>query len=204
MNNKNLIKRKYVYTQSPQYYEIPGCSCGNQNIQWSEYENMMWCEKCQKDFKPEHYGVFDSPIPLGICNMLNVSFDRIHLETEEIEIFMEGNYITAIDLNKHSIQNLISFQLYFNNFENKINMTGFLKDNTIIFNELNKMSENYQYKLLLGFYDNKIRKWNITAIKQNKKLHFEFKTKENEIEFKSWLLSHELKGQKTKQVKQKI
>ena len=59
------VKRKWVYIQQPRVYEIDGCDCGNNNCQWSEYVDKLWCEKCQKDFEPKHWGVFTGPIGLG-------------------------------------------------------------------------------------------------------------------------------------------
>ena len=54
-----------------------------------ELENQIWCEKCQKDFTPEHGGVFDGPIFVEICNMMGISFDRFNLKTNKIE---KSNY----------------------------------------------------------------------------------------------------------------
>jgi hypothetical protein len=84
---QELVKRKWVYIAAPSVYEIAPCSCGNHETQWSEYEGHLWCDKCQKDFIPEHGGIFDGPIGLMTCEMLGISFDRFNLETQEIEPF---------------------------------------------------------------------------------------------------------------------
>lgn len=82
-----LEKRTWCYAQSPAVYEISPCECGNGDTQWSEFKGHLWCAKCEKDFIPKHNGVFDGPIPVAVCGMLGISFDRINLETNEIEKF---------------------------------------------------------------------------------------------------------------------
>lgn len=74
-------RRKWAYCMWPSTYQIPPCACGNVNIQWSEWEKHVWCDVCKKDFIPEHNGVFDGPIPLGLANMLGIRFDRYDLKT---------------------------------------------------------------------------------------------------------------------------
>jgi len=87
MSETVLEKRKWVYVQAPNVYGIAPCSCGNTETQWSEYKDHLWCDKCQKDFIPEHGGVFDGPILVHTCGLLGMCFDRINLETNEIEKF---------------------------------------------------------------------------------------------------------------------
>lgn len=77
-------KRAWCYVQQPSRYDVAPCDCGNHETQWSEWKDHLWCDKCQKDFIPEHYGIFDGPIPAGVAQMLGISFDRINLETMEI------------------------------------------------------------------------------------------------------------------------
>lgn len=85
--NNTLEKRTHVYVQRPAEYEMAGCECGNNDPEWSEYKGHLWCNKCQKDFQPTHGGVFDGPIAVNVCAMLGLSFDRINLETKELEPF---------------------------------------------------------------------------------------------------------------------
>lgn len=80
-------KRKWCYVMPPSAYEIAPCACGNGDTQWSEFKGRLWCSKCEIDFVPEHGGVFDGPIPAATCGLLGMSFDRINLETNEIEPF---------------------------------------------------------------------------------------------------------------------
>ena len=89
-----LPRRKWVYIRFPSAYEIAPCSCGNVDTEWSEFEKHIWCEECQKDFIPEHNGIFDGPIPFLAAEMLGISFDRINLETKQIEkCSIEGDKI---------------------------------------------------------------------------------------------------------------
>lgn len=98
IEKENLIKRKNVYLQQPRSYEMSGCKCGNCDTQWSEYQEHLWCEKCQIDFKPEHGGVFDGPIGIGLASLLGVYFHRLNLETNEVEAFIsKGYYVKAIN-----------------------------------------------------------------------------------------------------------
>jgi hypothetical protein len=78
------IKREWCYTQSPQVYEIAPCTCGNTDIQWSEWKKHCWCDKCQIDFIPEHNGIFDGPIPLHLCELMGIRFDRYYFNEDKI------------------------------------------------------------------------------------------------------------------------
>lgn len=82
-----LPKRTWHYVQSPKIFEVSPCSCGNVDTEWSEYKDHLWCDKCQKDFVPEHHGLFDGPIMVKLCQLLGISFDRINLETGHYEQF---------------------------------------------------------------------------------------------------------------------
>ena len=80
-----LVKRTYVYIERPRVFEISGCSCGNNDPEWSEYNGHLWCPKCEKDFEPKHGGVFDGPICVNLCELLGIYFDTLDLETGEIK-----------------------------------------------------------------------------------------------------------------------
>lgn len=82
-----LERRTWHYVQSPSVYCIAPCACGNDDTQWSEFKDRLWCAKCEIDFVPEHYGIFDGPIPVATSALLGISFDRVNLETSEIEPF---------------------------------------------------------------------------------------------------------------------
>lgn len=85
--NNPLEKRTNVYVNRPKDYEISGCSCGNNDPEWSEYKGHLWCDKCQKDFKPECGGVFDGPICVNLCKMFGISFNQINIKTQQLEPF---------------------------------------------------------------------------------------------------------------------
>lgn len=82
-----LVKRKWCYLRPPKIFGIPPCKCGNRKIQWSEWENHVWCNQCQIDFIPEHNGIFDGPIPIHCAGMLGMTFDRFNLITGIIDVF---------------------------------------------------------------------------------------------------------------------
>ena len=82
-----MKKREWVYVMRPNQYEIPGCSCGNLDPDWSEFEGMLWCAACQIDFVPADNGIFDGPIPVQTAALLGMSFDRLNLATQKVEPF---------------------------------------------------------------------------------------------------------------------
>jgi len=79
-------KRKFVYWQKPrEVYEIAGCSrCGGNNVTYSEYVDLMWCYDCKKEYKPEHWGIFDGPILLELTHMMGIWFHRRNIKTGEL------------------------------------------------------------------------------------------------------------------------
>lgn len=82
-------KRTWVYVMPPSHFEIAGCGCGNNETQWSEYKDHLWCETCQEDFTPEHWGILDGPVGIKACLLLGINFDRMNLETKQIERVFE-------------------------------------------------------------------------------------------------------------------
>jgi hypothetical protein len=82
-----LSKRTWHYLQPPASFEIAPCSCGNSQTQWSEFDKHLWCSVCEKDFIPEHGGLFDGPIPINLATMLGVCFDRFNLTLQIVEVF---------------------------------------------------------------------------------------------------------------------
>ena len=88
-----MKKRKWIYVQKPVKYEIKCDKCEGINIEWSEYEGMIWCYDCEIDTKGTG-GIFDGPIPIQAAAMFGISFDRINLETNKLEkCEMEGNKV---------------------------------------------------------------------------------------------------------------
>lgn len=78
-------KRTSVYVMQPSHFEIPGCACGNNEPEWSEYKEHLWCAKCKKDFVPEHWGVLDGPVGVQTSLLIGLNFDRFNLKTNRIE-----------------------------------------------------------------------------------------------------------------------
>ena len=75
-----MIKRTWVYAMHPTCYEICCDLCQGTNIDWSEWEHMIWCYDCQKDTKG-FGGIFEGPIPVDIMSMLELTLDHIDLAT---------------------------------------------------------------------------------------------------------------------------
>lgn len=78
-----MKKRKEHFVQKPQVYGIRCDVCGSDNLDWSEYEGLIWCYNCEIDTKGTA-GIFDGPIPINLCKMMGISFDKFNLETKEI------------------------------------------------------------------------------------------------------------------------
>jgi hypothetical protein len=72
---KKLKKRTRHYIQDPQEYEIECTKCGGHNLEWSEYEGLIWCQDCRDDVKGTE-GVFGGPISIEVATMLGMSFDK--------------------------------------------------------------------------------------------------------------------------------
>ena len=84
MAKKTALKRRdWIYTQHPTVYNISCNYCGGTDIDWSEFEGRIWCHDCHCDV-PGSCGVFDGPIPVEICEMLGVRFDRLDLRTGKL------------------------------------------------------------------------------------------------------------------------
>lgn len=79
-----LVKRKFVYICNPDMYEIPGCKCGHTKYTWSEYVDLLWCFGCEKEFTPEHWGMFDGPCSPVVLEMFGIPVHRYEIETGKI------------------------------------------------------------------------------------------------------------------------
>ena len=80
---KQLKKRKWVYVQKPVKYEMSCDKCEGINIEWSEYERMIWCYDCEIDTLG-NAGIFDGPIPIGAASLFGMSFDKFCLKTKRL------------------------------------------------------------------------------------------------------------------------
>ena len=91
MTTHNKTLRKYHYVLHPTQYEMSCDKCNGINIWWSEYEGYVWCYDCEID-TPGNAGIFDGPISFEAMRLLGIRFDRVNLETGEIEVpRIEGN-----------------------------------------------------------------------------------------------------------------
>ena len=75
-----MKKREWVYIMKPVAYEISCDICGGSNIEWSEFERMIWCYDCKKD-TPGNGGIFSGPIPVHTLELLGLSLDRLHIKS---------------------------------------------------------------------------------------------------------------------------
>ena len=81
---EELKASKWVHVNHPTAYGVSCDKCGGVNIDWSEFEHMIWCYDCKVD-TPGNPGVFGGPIPINTAGLLGMSFDRLNLKTGEIE-----------------------------------------------------------------------------------------------------------------------
>lgn len=90
-----LLKRTWFYLVPPKRFDFPPCDCGNEDIEWSEYKNHVWCDKCLKDYIPKHNGILDGPIPINTISLMGITFDIFNLDTNQVEIYNieNGGYI---------------------------------------------------------------------------------------------------------------
>ena len=71
-------KRKWCYLQSPSAYGVKCDFCGGNNIDWSEWEKMIWCYDCKIDTRGTT-GIFDGTIPINITKMAGIDLGRIYI-----------------------------------------------------------------------------------------------------------------------------
>jgi len=76
-------KREWIYIHKPDAYDIACDVCGGTHIHWSEYEGKIWCYDCEID-TPGTGGIFDGPVPLNLCMMMGIRFDRIRLSDQKL------------------------------------------------------------------------------------------------------------------------
>lgn len=81
--NPVLKRREWIYTQHPTVYMVICNYCGGIDIDWSEFEGRIWCHACHCDV-PGSSGIFDGPIPMEICDVFGIRFDRLELRTGKI------------------------------------------------------------------------------------------------------------------------
>jgi len=78
MTKPEQEKRMWCYIQPPPMFGIKCDKCGGENITWSEWQGLIWCFDCEIDTVGTK-GIFDSPIPKQMAELLGISFDRVTL-----------------------------------------------------------------------------------------------------------------------------
>lgn len=92
-----MEKREWMYCHKPQEYQITCDKCNGTKLAWSEYKSMIWCYDCEVDTKGTG-GIFDGPIPLGLCELMGISFNRIRLEDNMLlKMVNDNNKITYVE-----------------------------------------------------------------------------------------------------------
>jgi len=86
-----MRKRKWIYVCHPTKYDIRCNKCwngnleagGGTNIDWSEYEGMIWCYDCKIDTYG-FIGIFDGPIPIHGMEIMGISLNRLYFKSNKI------------------------------------------------------------------------------------------------------------------------
>lgn len=189
---EELKKRTKVYLNQPKNYKISGCECGNQETQWSEYEEHLWCDKCQIDFKPKDKGIFSGPIGIGSSRLLGIYFHRLNLETNKVEAFTsEGYYVEAFnfdnDFDFNEKKEIILIQ-----DENKLFGNIDLNTFEIKLNEMNIENDN-RFGLIIYTisHEKEIKEWKFEVKYINKE--FQIKEVQEFDIFKKFVLNQKLR-----------
>lgn len=83
--------RKWIYVQKPYEYEIACDKCGGRNIEWSEWEHMIWCYDCKVDTEGMG-GIFDGPIPANATELLGISLARFYFKDKTVRYPIVKNH----------------------------------------------------------------------------------------------------------------
>lgn len=76
-------RRTSHYILKPQAFEIECDACGGRNLDWSEWDHLIWCYDCQLDLKGTE-GIFGGPIPVSVCAVLGIHFHRWDMEGQKL------------------------------------------------------------------------------------------------------------------------
>jgi len=205
-----MEKRTWCYIQPPANHEMAPCSCGNVETQWSEYKDHLWCAKCEKDFIPEHSGIFGQPIPINTARMLGISFDRFNIKTEQAEVLDEFvivvgqfNYIPCINPNfffkngKHDVN--IKFtskdEELSKNLFNVVKGTIYFNDGeiTIEFNDELKQKNNNDFSVVIKFEYPNTHTFNLKLSLNDNNKKFTIKDDEEWEKFNYYILNQGMK-----------
>lgn len=77
-------KREWHYCLEPVRFDMNCDKCKGTNITWSEFVHQIWCYDCKID-TDGFDGIFGGPIPAHCAELMGISFDRVIIETGQIE-----------------------------------------------------------------------------------------------------------------------
>lgn len=167
MTNKTL--RKWVYIEKPQKFEISGCSCGNDDCEWSEYEGYLWCSKCNIDFIPDFNGVFDGPIPINLANMLGLSFAKIHIPSGKVFVLdFDKSYTMLLEPSNFypEVRTPLVFRNKFNPVETNIVEVSIINGKLAFHSDSIRLSDGAHYANL-HFNKSEIKSFQLLVAVQN-------------------------------------
>lgn len=75
-------KRTECYVCNPVYLELVCPKCNGTNIEWSEFEQHIWCNNCKDDIEYEKGGA--GPIPIKTAVLLGIDYRKYNIETGNI------------------------------------------------------------------------------------------------------------------------
>lgn len=84
-----MKKRTWHYIESPALFGLCCEKCKDENIYWSEYENHIWCFKCEKDI---WYETSIEIFPMGIADLLGVTFGKFDLVNQKRLYYRDGKW----------------------------------------------------------------------------------------------------------------
>lgn len=71
--------RTEVYYMLPYDLELNGCPrCHNPHVEWSEFEEHLWCQRCEIDFKPVEFYL---PVQIEIAHRAGYCYARVDIAT---------------------------------------------------------------------------------------------------------------------------
>lgn len=193
----NKIKRTHCYIQPPSVYEISGCSCGNENTQWSEYEQHIWCAVCEKDFIPKSNGIFDGPIMLYLCQNMGINFHRINLSDNSLECLSLklNKYMRVLDLTKKDLNQILDADVYNISYKALYKAKIYFSNNSIEVRPIESnfvTSEFLQTELFV--FDGKIKKWEFDLNYDKSSNTFNIQQTKEYEEFMIYLLKQRLEN----------
>jgi hypothetical protein len=103
MESMTMKKREWVYLQNPKDYGIECDLCSGDNIDWSEFDKLIWCYDCEKDTEGTKGLLDGTPVPVQTCRLMGITFDQLNLVTGEVRVLEEsynGNYIGQTQVKK--------------------------------------------------------------------------------------------------------